>query len=633
MKRKILLFFSILILGFVLLGCDLLGNTSTTLSSSTTDSSTTSSTTAVSETSSSTADFRLDIIETEWDVILALLPMEISSDFNLPQSTNPLVDIEYRLNDVVLESGVLSYEKKPYDLLLELQIIFSYDDYTLTKTHEITQVLDEETYQNTQIDLIFDEAFNQISAKIPNVMASDLTLPKINILNVSVEYETEELKIFHNRLLLDFNDISKTVFITVRVSYKQETREMIIPVIVSSYHDLPRIPEIRINTDYNAEITSKEVYTNGNLSLTVFGINQTPIIELEEAEMKIRLRGNSTLYMPKKSYKIKFAEKTTMLSDYEEKDWVLLANFSDQTLIRNYLAFNMARKLDFDFTPAAKFVDLFINDVFQGNYLLSDQIEVTNDRVDIEEKSEDIDTGYLLEYDRGLFNVGLEESGENYFLIEDVPFVIKSPDWEDSHYSTNQKQFIVDYMNLVYDTITSQEDYSHLIDEASFIDWFIVNEVFKNVDSGYSSVYFYKDKGEILKMGPVWDFDLSSGNPGHLDESLRGPTGWYTSRVDKNLFFFYLMEYDSFRQSLKARWNEVYDDVIYSLLGEIYEASDSITYSRYLNFELWDVIGKNDEWYTAPEILALETYEEQVWFLYDYLENRIFWLNQKINYF
>ncbi len=633
MKRKILLFFSILILGFVLLGCDLLGNTSTTLSSSTTDSSTTSSTTAVSETSSSTADFRLDIIETEWDVILALLPMEISSDFNLPQSTNPLLDIEYRLNDVVLESGVLSYEKNPYDLLLELQIIFRYDDYTLTKTHEITQVLDEETYQNTQIDLIFDEAFNQISTKIPNVMASDLTLPKINILNVSVEYETEELKIFHNRLLLDFNDISKTVFITVRVSYKQETREMIIPVIVSSYHDLPRIPEIRINTDYNAEITSKEVYTNGNLSLTVFGINQTPIIELEEAEMKIRLRGNSTLYMPKKSYKIKFEEKTTMLSDYEEKDWVLLANFSDQTLIRNYLAFNMARKLDFDFTPAAKFVDLFINDVFQGNYLLSDQIEVTNDRVDIEEKSEDIDTGYLLEYDRGLFNVGLEESGENYFLIEDVPFVIKSPDWEDSHYSTNQKQFIVDYMNLVYDTITSQEDYSHLIDEASFIDWFIVNEVFKNVDSGYSSVYFYKDKGEVLKMGPVWDFDLSSGNPGHLDESLRGPTGWYTSRVDKNLFFFYLMEYDSFRQSLKARWNEVYDDVIYSLLGEIYEASDSITYSRYLNFELWDVIGENEEWYTAPEILALETYEEQVWFLYDYLENRIFWLNQKINYF
>ena len=155
--------------------------------------------------------------------------------------------------------------------------------------------------------------------------------------------------------------------------------------------------------------------------------------------------------------------------------------------------------------------------------------------------------------------------------------------------------------------------------------------MFKNVDSGYSSVYFFKDKGGKLKMGPVWDFDLSTGNPGHLRDDLRGPEGWYTSRSDKNVFFYYLMQYPEFQEQLKDRWNEVYESVILGTLDDVLIVSDSIAHSSYMNFQKWDIIGINYEWYTASEIYDLKTYDEQVWFLYDYLEARIDWLNEEIN--
>ena len=132
-------------------------------------------------------------------------------------------------------------------------------------------------------------------------------------------------------------------------------------------------------------------------------------------------------------------------------------------------------------------------------------------------------------------------------------------------------------------------------------------------------------------MGPVWDFDISSGVPGYVSEDLRGPVGWWTPRQDKNIFFYYLMDYPSFRNNLQTRWNEMYDSSILSILDEIMDASDMITQSRYNNFELWDIIGKEEEWYTSPEVLELTTYDEQIWFLYDYLEARIEWLNNEIN--
>lgn len=564
----------------------------------------------------------------EFHRISLIIPNEIDSDYNLPEATDALF-ITYKIDGIELVDSTIIFELGPKDKIITLEIKIEQDDKSEKYVILIKQLGNESLYNEMQFETKFEDTFLWVSSNIPVIITSNITLPIIDDDEISINYNVDCTSIIRGRLIYTFPSQTHACNLNVEVTFKGETREQDIPIILSSIEELPRIPEIYITTENNTSITSNVDYVSATLTVVANGLPQ--IIPLVDIELGIRLRGNSTLYMPKQSYKIKFDDKQRFLSTYREKDWILLANHVDQTLLRDYLAFAMATRLRMGFTPSYRFVDVYINGEYQGNYLLTDQIEVTNDRVDIEENVSDINTGYLIEYDIGLYRIGLENTDENYFLIDNIPFVIKSPQYEDDHYSASHKIYIENYMNNVINTLKNQEDYSSLIDESTFIDWFIVSEIFKNVDSGYSSVYFYKDKDGPLKMGPVWDFDLSSGVPGYLPLELRGPEGWYTARSDKNIFFYYLMQYPSFKANLKERWNEVYHTAIIGVLDQIFVVSDSITYSRYRNFELWDIIGKEVEWYTSPEILELETYDEQIWFLYDYLEARIRWLNEEIN--
>ncbi|HQN75060.1 MAG TPA: CotH kinase family protein [Bacillota bacterium] len=577
-----------------------------------------------------TEDARIARINEKYQEFSSSLPTEFSASIILPEIDATGYSIEYYLNDVILTDNILDYLPKSYDEAITITLKITYQGLTLNFDYEILQLRDETLYNEEQTNIRFDAIVKEIEAMIPEVIFSDFTIPNVSIVGVETYFFVDKSYIYHDRLIFTFPETDEVVNLGIDITYNRQMRRISLPIIMSDFYHLPKIPEIYIITDDFSPIETKEEYVFGYLDLFSYDQYNNSVMELGGARIGIKLRGNSTMFMPKLPYKIKFETKQEMLGDYAEKDWVLLANFADQTLVRNALAFNLSKELNLEFTPSVNFVDLYINGVYQGNYLLTDQIEVTNNRVDIEENSPAIDTGYLIEYDMRLYDVGLDNATENYFMVDYVPMVIKSPDISDSHYSNDQYLFIKDYMNNLYQVLRNKGDYSGLIDEASFIDWFIVNEFLKNVDSSYSSVYFHKDKSGLLKMGPVWDFDLSSGNYGHLQEDLRGPEGWYTARYDKNIFFLHLMEYPAFRANLKARWNEVYD-LILANIESIYPMIDAMARSRYLNFELWDVIGTNSDWYTAPEIFALDTYEEQVFFLVDFLTKRAEWLNQNIN--
>ena len=565
-----------------------------------------------------------DRLSVELNRLLTLLPEEIEQDTVLPDTLDDF-ELQYSIDQVVLQNRLLQYQGRQQDytvyilitLILDSEVTTYYFGITMKKLPPVTELS------------VIDQAFLEINHFFPERMVSNTTLPEVSLQDVLVNYVVDCTEVVRGRLVYTFPEEDQACTLEASVTYQDETETRDISFVMSAYDLLPQIPAIYITTNQNEEINSNEVYVQASMTLDS---DENPLFPtIEDASLGIRLRGNSTLYMPKKSYRIKFDEKTKLLSDYAENDWVLLANYTDQTLVRNYVAYHMGTKLEMEFVPTYRFVDLYINGEYQGNYMLSDQIEVTNDCLDIEENTTNIDTGYLVEYDLGLYRVGLENSGENYFLLNGIPFVIKSPNFEDPHYQEAQKEYIETYFHNLYNVLVNKEDYRPYIDLDSWIDWFIVSEVFKNVDSGYSSVYFYKDAGGKLKMGPLWDFDLSSGNQGHLGDDIRGPEGWYTARGDKNIFFNLLMEYESFKIALKARWNEVYDPTLLSVLDDVLRVSDSITHSRYRNFEKWDVIGKNFDWYTAKEVYALETYDEQVWFLYDYLETRLHWLNENIN--
>lgn len=577
-----------------------------------------------------TGDQGLDY-DAEFERLYPLIPSTFSEDIVLPSGKEPF-EVNYQIDNQDLVGNVISYELLPNDQNIILEIHIRSGEVMEKYYVDILQLGDEELYNDVQTNQVFYRAFLKADAYIPSTATSNFTLHMFEEnQELDVEYLVDCTEIVRGRVEYTFPNEETACNVYTSIRYNNETRTQIIPYVMSAVDDLPKISAIYIETEGDAPISNNYDYVRGSLSMYNAGDKNNPY--LEDVPLGIRLRGNSTLFMPKNSFKIKFDSKIRLTNAYQEKDWVLLANFTDQTLVRNFVAFQMSRGLQMDFTPSYVFVDVYLNDEYLGNYMLTDQVEVTNDRVDIEENVTDIDTGYLLEYDVGLYRIGLENTDENYFVIDGIPFVIKSPNHYDEHYSISQKNYIENYMNDVFDTLERQEDYHDLIDEASFIDWFIVSEVFKNVDSGYSSVFYYKDKGGLLKMGPLWDFDLSSGNQGHLGDDLRGPEGWYTARQDKNRLFYYLWQYDEFKEALQDRWNEVYEPVILPVLDHIFEATDLITYSRYQNFQRWDVIGVNIDWYTAPEVYALKTYDEQVWFLHDYLETRIEWLNEEINDF
>ncbi len=545
-----------------------------------------------------------------------------------PDSVGEVTAIELFLGDELEESFSDLTKREFLDLTSNLEY-----DIKVTYTFDLKDGLGEQnlvaSYTFVIVDATFETIFENLELYFPKVITSNLTLPDFSTVDTSLSYDIDCADIVRNRIVYTYPSDTTTCNIVIEATYKDEMRTKNIEVVMSSIDDLPRIPEIHINTINNTVVDSKEYYVDATLNLIP---NEGSEFEgLNNVSLRIKLRGNSTLYMPKKSYKIKFDDKQLLLSTYQEKTWVLLANFSDQTLIRNHIAYSMSENLGMEFAPGQTLVDVYLNGEYLGNYLLSDQIEVSSNRVNVEEEVPDLDTGYLVELDLGLYREGLENTEENYFLINGIPFVVKSPKYDKDYYREGHLTYIQNYFEDVYYTLQNNENYSDLIDIDSFIDWFIVNEVFKNVDSGYSSVYFFKDKGGKLKMGPVWDFDLSTGNPGHLGDDLRGPEGWYTSRSDKNVFFYYLMQYPEFEEQLKERWNEVYESVILRTLDDVLLVSDSIVYSSYMNFLKWDIIGINYDWYTAPEIYDLKTYDEQVWFLHDYLEARIEWLNEEIN--
>jgi hypothetical protein len=561
--------------------------------------------------------------ESVCDQVIENLPQEITSYEELPKDIKNNYQIEYYINNNKLSKDYV-FEKTLDDeyqvVVMRISHLLTHKDYSLN--------LYEKRVSLPDVDPYFTDIFSTIETTLHYKIKGDTPLPCFESQEHDVTYTSDCVTIDKGVLIYDFPSISQSCKITAHVKKGNQKIRKSYNVRLLSVTNISRIPTIRIETKGNKPVTEKKELLFAELSVKAY--NKEPHSDFKNEPIRIRIRGNSTSGMPKKSYKISFYEQTKFLNDYKDKDWVLLANYSDQTQIRNALAFMMSSNLQTNFAPSVTFVELYINDIYQGLYLLTDQIEVTKDRVNIEEHTGNIDTGYLLEYDIGITRYPDLLAKTNHFTAGGRNFVIKSPNDQSQITTNKQNEFISDYMSKLIDTLYSKENYDDLIDEQSFIDWFIVNEVFKNCDVGFSSIYLYKDFGGKLYMGPVWDFDFSSGNSGQMG-AKNGPYDFFTHY--RNYLFDLLMRYDEFRDHLKLRWNEVYEEKIIGILEEIYPLSISITSARNSNFNKWDVIGKSKTWYTADEVYDLKTYHEQVYYLYRFLAERIEWLNNEINTF
>ncbi len=397
-------------------------------------------------------------------------------------------------------------------------------------------------------------------------------------------------------------------------------------------YDALELPVISITTSTGRDVTSKEEYIGGTISIS----NCDEEFVLNNYAMEIRGRGNYTWTsdkVQKKSFRIKLSKKQNLLGqgDGPAKSWTLIANHCDQTLIRNFTTLNFARKLEYiQFMSSVISVDVYVNGEYRGVYSLCEQNQVQEYRVNITENPESVKTGYLIEMtgyaESPKFSIHMESGWFNFELKNDL-----SEQSVDTYYA--QLDFAEDYINRCWNAVQGgrESEIRKLIDIESVVDTYIVEELFKNLDAGWDSFYMFIDngiEGDVLHFGPIWDFDLSGGNvdePTGCDQY----TGLRAGTTGCNPWYGKLLEQTWFRKLVADRWNELKSEID-KIPGDIIaEAKAGFNaYSR--NFERWQIFGQQIN--REPAVIrALKNYTEHYEYYSNWMVNRINWLDAYIN--
>ena len=384
----------------------------------------------------------------------------------------------------------------------------------------------------------------------------------------------------------------------------------------------------------NGELTVPRVYVttdegNGNSIVKADGyVGASVKIEdvdgsVLEDKASFKVRGNSTALAEKKPFTFKFAKKKDVLGMGKGKKWALLANCFDPTLMRNYIAFDIARELDIDYTSNQKDVELWVDGVFKGCYTLMEPVQEGKDRVDIDIESNNGMKDFLIEYE-----YNRDEEGVTYIKSNGYRFALSEPE------EPNEEQLA--YIQEKVDTLTSAilsknyETMASVTNIESFAKLYLVNEFVKNVDSNYSSVYYYYKDG-VFYAGPPWDYDLASGNVNASSsksyEHASTPDRLYTAYTN---LFYHLMMRNEFREDVRKVYSEHYAFFknIYSEGGLIdgLLAKYGDVFSRNFNEAGWDVSKRYTIQMRTPE----PTFDENVSFLKNWYREHNAWLGNTL---
>lgn len=373
----------------------------------------------------------------------------------------------------------------------------------------------------------------------------------------------------------------------------------------------------------------------------------------------IRGRGNSTWGLAKKPLQFKLSKKADLFGFGEAKTWNLIANGYDETRLRNRITMELARELGMSYVPESRMVDLYINQVYYGNYYLSEKVEVDRERVDIRDMEETLSAAY------GVSELGKLKSIENpegtrkwtgaaceeedisggYLFERELParytgelagfitdqgdcYVLQSPQYA----SKEQVDYIADLMQEFQDAVSTEEGihpqtgkhYSDYIDVDSFVRKYLVEEISKNYDGGVTSSFFYKPQDTVsdkIFAGPVWDFDVAFGNC-NLDEIASNPVG--ITRLSDHVYgteaFAGLYEKEDFYSDIVMLYEQKALPYLQSLLtGGIDRMVSESRQSAKLDSIRWENLENRYQYY--------KDYDNDVRYLKYFIQERVNFLN------
>lgn len=357
--------------------------------------------------------------------------------------------------------------------------------------------------------------------------------------------------------------------------------------------------------------------------------------KFENLNARIRGRGNSSWnnFPPpnnKRPFRIRFGQTRTMLdSEHWARNWTFIAMHSDKSLMRDYSAYYLGTLLDGMYTsPFARFVDMYLNGKYWGVYMLCVQNnEITPGHVDLSYNSEPSLCEYLIQRDGRAPSGGVEDV--NYVVVANIPYEIEYP--RGDALTPSHVQYVKSYLTQV-ESATSARSKSvfSLINIDSFADYYIVQELYKNNDVGYASVFMQiQGQGENRRLtwGPLWDFDASAGNLGFWAVYNYGPHGIWVATA--NHWIRRLMEIPDVFGAVKDRYNQVRDVQLEQAFEHINYMAKEYQPAFDRNFERWSI--NVHIWHHPNKVRAIGTFTGQVEYLLNWLKIRREWLSLHFN--
>lgn len=386
----------------------------------------------------------------------------------------------------------------------------------------------------------------------------------------------------------------------------------------------------------------KEYEENGKLTV----IDEMGNVQLNVGLSSIKGRGNTSFSnYDKKPFSIKTSTECSILELGAGQDYALISNASDPTLIRNDVMRAMEETMEIPFVKRGKFVDLYINQEYYGNYYLCTVMEIDTERINItdteeamellyskeayedainyettnrkgkmlEVNPEDITGGYLVERELELrYTADYEAMGSGFVTGTDEYFAVKSP----KYCSKEQIEYLGNYFEEAEQAILSEDGknsstgkyYTDYIDLDSFVKRYLAEEISKNYDGGVASSYFYKDSDLVdsrIYAAPGWDYDMSLGNYVEwMEEFSKEPKGigklehhaysteWFSSLYDKPDFYEKIVQY------YESYASPFMEELTTELLDDYYEKLQA---STAMNHTRWSKELANNPYYSSRE--------------------------------
>lgn len=355
--------------------------------------------------------------------------------------------------------------------------------------------------------------------------------------------------------------------------------------------------------------------------------DETGVIAAEDGSGQVKVRGNSTAAGEKKPYNIRFSEKTDLFGFGKAKTYCLLANCFDPTLMRNTLALGLAQKMGLPCTTEYRVAEVTMDGVYKGCYLLTEKVEAGKDRVDVDAGKGE----FLIECERERV-----EDGVTYVTAGgEFRFSLTEPEVPTAEQLSAIQAVLDEALAAAKSNDTAEiEKY---FDMDSFAKFYLLNEYFKGLDFAYSSTnFFYKD-GKLY-AGPIWDYDLSSGNvsqelyPGYYG----GGTGIsYANAGCAHCWFQYLLKSHEFCRKVQETFRQYQSDMrgIFEAGGRIDTEAVSFREAFRKNYAPieeggagWEAGKRYSELQRAPE----KTMEENISVMKEWFNNRLGWLTSVI---